>query len=252
MSTQRDLEVHCRTKASSVVPLEVIAELIEGEVGQIQGESGGIFFDGTVGTTHIRVTAVDVYTIDREKVANVISIVTELPELPIPSTDEALAAFNMGAGFSAAIRDEETGCIKLVSRLSCFEGDDEAWRLYVPMIAFAAMSQSHTFLKFLAQQLIKSDAEPESVFARADEPPRWGAEDFQLTQEWLDQFGIFANGGEGGLTAEFPWDAGAVSSMDWLVSGGERKRTSLLTLTTAESHPCLGNGLFCRLVLPAR
>ncbi len=94
MSTQRDLEVHCRTKASSVVPLEVVAELIESEVGPIQREPGGIFFDGTVGTTHIRVTAVDVDTFDREKVANIISIVTELPELPIPGTDEALAVFN--------------------------------------------------------------------------------------------------------------------------------------------------------------
>ena len=38
--------------------------------------------------------------------------------------------------------------------------------------------------------------------------------------------------------------------MDLLVSGGERKRTSLLMLKTEERHPCLGNGLFCRLVLP--
>jgi hypothetical protein len=38
-------------------------------------------------------TPADVDTIDREKVANVISILTELPELPIPSTDEALAAY---------------------------------------------------------------------------------------------------------------------------------------------------------------
>ncbi len=250
MSTQRELEVHSRTKTSSAVPLEVIAELIEGEVGPIQREPGGIFFDGTVGTTHIVVTPVDVDTIDRNKVANIVSIVTELPELPIPSTDQALVAYNMGAGFSAAIRDEEIGCIQLVSRLSCFEDDDEAWRLYVPMIVFAAMYQSDTFVKFLAQQLIKSDADPESVFAKVVEPSRWGAADFELTQVQLDKFGVFANGGEGGLTAEFPWDAGAVSSMDWLASGGERKRTSLLTLTTTESHPCLGNGLFCRLVLP--
>ncbi len=40
-----------------------------------------------------------------------------LPELPIPSEDPALAAFNMGAAFSAAIRNGETGCIELVSPL---------------------------------------------------------------------------------------------------------------------------------------
>jgi hypothetical protein len=118
------------------------------------------------------------------------------------------------------------------------------------MIVFAAMYQSDTFVKFLAEQFRKSDDEPESEFARAVQPSSWGAEDFELTQEQLDQFGVYANGGEGGLTAEFPWDAGAVSSMDWLVSGGERKRTSLLTLGTEERHPCLGHGLLCRLVLP--
>ena len=52
MSTQRELEAHSRTKANSAVPLEVIAELIEGEVGTIQRDSDGIFFDETVGTVN--------------------------------------------------------------------------------------------------------------------------------------------------------------------------------------------------------
>ncbi len=89
MSKHDDLVDHCYTKSIGV-PLETIAELIESEVGPVQRESGGIFFDGTVGTTHIRVTAVDVDTIDREKVANVISIVTELPELPVPAQTKPL------------------------------------------------------------------------------------------------------------------------------------------------------------------
>ncbi len=250
MSKHRNLGDHRRTKENSVVPLETIVELIESNAGPVQREHGGVFFDGTIGTTHIRVTPVDVDAVDGARIANVISIMTELPELPIPSEDPALAAFNMGAAFSAAIWNEETGCIELVSRQSCFEDDDEAWRLYVPMVAFAAISQSHTFLKFLTTQLNKSDAEVESVFAKAHEPSRWGEEEFQLTQERLGQFGLFANGGQGGLTAEFPWDAWAVSSMDSLVTGEERKRTSLLMLKTEERHPCLGNGLFCRLVLP--
>ncbi len=69
----RDIEFHCRTKASSAVPLEVIAELIESEVGPIQREPGGIFFDGTVGTTHIRLTPVDVNTIDRDRGSHLVT-----------------------------------------------------------------------------------------------------------------------------------------------------------------------------------
>lgn len=232
------------------VPLEAIVELIESGIGSITREPDGVSFDGAIGITHIRVRPIDVDAIDRAKITNVISIVTELPELPIPSDDAALAVCNTGAAFSAAIRNEETKRIELVSRLSCFENDDEAWRLYVPMVAFAAMFQSDIFLKFLSQLLSSSGIEVEGEFAGGDEPPPWGAEDFQLTQERLDQIGIFANGGEGGLTAEFPWDAGAVSQMESLITGGERKRTSLLLLKTEESHPYLGNGLFCRLVLP--
>lgn len=231
-------------------PLEAIIELIESGIGSVSREPDGVSFDGSIGTTRIRVTPIDVDAVDRAKITNVISIVTELPELPIASEDAPLAVCNMGAAFSAAIRNEETGRIDLVSRLSCFEGDDEAWSLYVRMVAFAAMFQSDIFLKFLSQQLSGSDIEVEGEFAGGDEPPPWGAEDFQLTQERLDQIGIFANGGEGGLTAEFPWDAGAVSQMENLITGGERKRTSLLLLKTEENHPCLGNGLFCRLALP--
>ena len=83
---------------------------------------------------------------------------TELPELPIASEDAALAVCNMGAAFSAAIRNEETGRIELVSRLSCFEDDDEAWRLYVPMVAFAAMYQSDIFLNLHCQTPCLSSA----------------------------------------------------------------------------------------------
>ncbi len=103
MSKHINLGDHRRTNENSLVPLETIVELIESDVGPVQREHGGVSFDGTIGTTHIRVTPVDVDAVDGARIANVVSIVTELPELPIPSTDEALAVFNMGAAFSAAI-----------------------------------------------------------------------------------------------------------------------------------------------------
>jgi hypothetical protein len=60
--------------------------------------------------------------------------------------------------------------------------------------------------------------------------------------------GVFANGDDTGLTAEFAWDPGAFSAIQTLL-GKPRKRTSLLRIERTE-HPSLGRGLFCRLDLP--
>ena len=68
MSTHENLGDHRSTKPSGV-PLETIAELIESEVGAVQRESGDVFFDGTIGTTRIRVTPVDVDTVDGGRAA---------------------------------------------------------------------------------------------------------------------------------------------------------------------------------------
>ena len=64
----------------------------------------------------------------------------------------------------------------------------------------------------------------------------------------LREAGVFSNGDKDGLTAEFPWDPGAVSAVENLLKRW-RKRTSLLRIS-CEEHPSLGKGLFCKLDLP--
>jgi hypothetical protein len=87
------------------------------------------------------------------------------------------------------------------------------------------------------------------VLPEAHATSPWGARDFDVAQELLDRIGILANSDATGLTAEFPWDEGAVSHVEGFL-GGSQGRTSLLRLTTTERHPALGNGLLCRLTLP--
>jgi hypothetical protein len=76
-----------------------------------------------------------------------------------------------------------------------------------------------------------------------DRASLWGASEFEAVVERLANTGFLANASARGLTAEFPWELGAVSAM-------EGPRTSLLTMSSEEPHPVLGAGLFCKLELP--
>ena len=78
MSENRDLEDRVRAPANSAVPLETILDLIERDTGPVQRGPGGASFDGTIGTTYIRVTPVDIDAVDGARIANVISVVTKL------------------------------------------------------------------------------------------------------------------------------------------------------------------------------
>ena len=49
-----------RGDRNNSVPLEAIVELIESGIGSVTREPDGVSFDGSIGTTHLRVTPVDV------------------------------------------------------------------------------------------------------------------------------------------------------------------------------------------------
>ena len=62
-------------------------------------------------------------------------------------------------------------------------------------------------------------------------------------RNWLRGNGSYANHSATGLTAEFAWSDGAVSSF----LGG---KTSLLVMSGSEAHPSAGNGIGYHLRLP--
>jgi hypothetical protein len=135
----------------------------------------------------------------------------------------------------------------LVSRLSAFEGDHEAWRLYTPpWLSLRCSSRRRSARPSSEETAI---GEGTAVLPEANAASPWGAGDFDLAQELLDRIGVLANSDATGLTAELPWDEGAVSHVQGFL-GGPQGRTSLLRLTTTERHPALGSGLLCRLTLP--
>jgi len=240
-------------KRISSVPLDDILATVRRLIPSVHPEPHGFSFRGRLGTTHLHVQPVDHRTKDDSRITDVVTITTDLTDFPIPSeTPEVnLAALNMNAVMSALMLVRRGKTAVLSSRLSAFEGDDEAWNLYTPMLAFAAVFQSEVFVQTVrrADPSWEEDDDTE-VLPESNAASPWDAGDFDLAQDFLDRIGVLANGDATGLTAEFPWDPGATSQIERFFGRDPGGRTSLLRVTTTERHPALGNGLLCRLVLP--
>jgi hypothetical protein len=239
-------------KRTSSVPLDDILATVQRLIPDVHREDHGFSFRGRLGTTHLHVRPVYHKAKDGSRITDVVTITTDVTEFPIPAvgTEANLAALNMSAVLSALLLVRRGETPVLVSRLSAFEGDDEAWNLYTPILAFAAVYQSEVFVQTILRADPSRAADDDSeVVPEAHAASPWGAREFDLAQDLLERIGILANSDATGLTAEFPWDKGAVSHMEGFL-GGPLKRTSLLRFTTTERHPALGNGLLCRLTLP--
>ena len=172
------------TPASSV-PLDDIYDLIRGAIPTVGREDHGLSFRGHLGTTQLNVRPVSV---DGRRVIEVITVQTDITGFPIPSsnTEVNLAALNAGAAMSALILLRRGQSTVLVSRLSSFEGDREAWNLYTPLLGFAAVTQSETFCQTILRTMTPSRADmiPET---RGASP--WGVPDFDEAQDLLGQAG---------------------------------------------------------------
>ncbi len=154
---------------------------------------------------------------------------------------------NTYATTGAVLRCPETENAVIVSGINVFRQDVEALHgFYVPTLLWSSLVQSfsvqHALRETFGTDLLgeKSD---QIGMPGCDEPSYWQPEDFASAEEMLRDNGIYSNASETGLTAEFPWEAGAVSA----IAGDQ---TSLLQLNSEVTHPTAGNGLAFRLVLP--
>jgi len=194
--------------------------------------------------TTISVEPIDIDTWDGQRITECVTIRTPLTRFKL--FDEQRYTFiNIFATTGAVVRNEEEQDA-IISRLPLFEGDDVALAdLYTPVIANAACMQVvGPVCGFYYLQSERAQVQADKIALHDwDSPSRWGASEFQHAEDLLRQAGAYANGGEGGLTVEFPWEAGAISAI-----AGEC--TSLFQVRADQPHPSAGNGLFYRLDLP--
>jgi hypothetical protein len=89
-------------------------------------------------------------------------------------------------------------------------------RFYVPTLLWSSVVQS-----FAVQQALRvtfgtdllGEQSEQIGMPGCDEPTRWRPEDFAWAKELLRENEIYSNASETGLTAEFPWEPGAVSAI---------------------------------------
>lgn len=128
---------------------------------------------------------------------------------------------------------------RLANRITFFEGEVEAERLYVLLLRGAAMAARGVLVDALEGAPAGA---PRTVQGLTGDLHPWRPADFAAVSDFFRSRGLLATSGAG-LTVEFPWQGAAAGPA-----------TSLLTIEAADApadgHPLLGTGLGARLTLP--
>lgn len=228
-----------RQELKTKIPIDPLCQILRDSAAEVTYERDSVWFRSNGMKTQIQMADSDLLTHDGLYLDQIVVIRTDLQGLdPMPSS--VIGALNHFACLSALARTDQATC--LVSRLSIFRGEP-ALKEYVGLVAMTALIQS-TWLRQLGEFM--KAGEPgqgvQSSLPGAEEPCLWGATDFQTVADYLRKKPCLTTSGETGLTAEFPWEPGAISA-------GLHHRASLYQLHAAR-NPLIGNGILSKLELP--
>jgi hypothetical protein len=236
-----------RNRASSLISLATIDALLKSAnvVTRIEGNS--LMFKGFIGETRIEISPSGFRTADGLEVSEIIQIESVLEKMPVTWNDGVLCTVNMAAS-NGALTVDSNGRLRIKSRISLFRGEPrKAVDAYLGIVFLGSIIHTNAVQASIVDAWHLPIAKAESL-PDTHSDGVWAPASFDRTLSMIRNAGIFANGDASGLTAEFPWDAGAFSAVETF-AGKSRKRTSLLRIERTE-HPTLGHGLFCRLDLP--
>ncbi len=235
---------HPRPEAAAAI--KRIGESIDRCHPEAEITETSVSYSALYGHTTISVSPLEFDTVDGYRLSERFDVRTELSGPLHDFSDEFIAYANVAATTGALIRCADTDKLFIGSGISVFEEDAEALeRLYTPTLALAALCQplavQQALIRLFGTDLLGDDADVS--LPQMDNPSRWQEEEFQRAACLMEAAGVFCNADKDGLTAEYPWDEGAVSA----ISGG---CTSLMIMNNHQTHPTAGNGLHFRLQLP--
>ena len=163
----------------------------------------------------------------------IITIKTYLPEAFNRFLDVAPVRYSMNsmATFAALTQDEKG--FYLGSRLTIYE-DETGWPVYLPLLLYSLIVTNEIFNHSVRIQLGQDKP--------IQDQSAWTPEDFEFTKSYMDQLCVCTTGPTG-FTAEF-----GLGSEDICAIAGHK--TALWTMSSKDTHPALGGGLFCLLQLP--
>jgi hypothetical protein len=233
----------------SHISLETIDALLMASDVKTQLKSRSLSFKGFVGETKIDITPSECETADGLRISEIIDIESVLGLSSLPGGDAMVCALNMSASHGALMIGDH-GNLSIKSRISLFSGEPEkVIELYTGLIFFVAMIHTNAIQSALVDAWKLPVSKGGSLPGSSDDGV-WSSDSFLRAVSMLENSGAFTNGDGDGFTSEIPWDPGAISATQNLMTGS-KKRTSLLHIHR-EEHPNLGKGLFCRLDLPLK
>jgi len=226
---------------SPSVLLDKIARAIRVTGGVADRLGNFLTYHAGSGRTRVEVKGIHTTTLDKQQVSNVVLIRSELSSYTIEN--RGMVLMNTMASLGAMVHEGNSERVSIVSRVSLFRGDHDSWRLYLPLITCSTMFHATGLLNAIGSAMGIRTARL-NLSDDQGGPSRWSGHDFAFAAEKLEQlFGVLSTAGDDGLTAELPWEPGALSAMTGDV-------TSLLTFDASAMHPALGSGLFYKLELP--
>jgi hypothetical protein len=194
----------------TAVPLELIENGLKAS-GKVVERDGTCLrvngrLSGFLGETLVDVRPVRVGTVDGEEISDILTIRTDLLA-PLDSLDEqTILGLNAFAGISAVMEDPVSHSILAGSRLSVYVGDEDAWRLHLPLVLLSADLQTELLLRQLVG-LDETDEGPAAMdLPESGEPSRWDEAEFDYAARFLTGRGLLCTADGTGLTVEFPWE----------------------------------------------
>jgi hypothetical protein len=227
-----------RKNPSSPLDIEKLLKVFEADNLEPEINGDTVSFRSSGLETQLKFTDCERETHGGLHLNQVVLIQTEAPELQ-DLTPYHLAALNRFACMSGLVKIG--GRISLISRMPIFR-EEKAIRAYTDFIAMTALMQSAWLTLIRVCLQVGNNDAMSSIIDLCDDPCRWSAADFRFVGDRLRKKGLVTNDDEGGVTSEFPWEVGAVSTMF-------HHKTSLFEMRAAR-NPFLGNGISYKLELP--
>jgi CheY-like chemotaxis protein len=236
-----------KNRPTTLISLETIDAFLKSANVVTRMERSSLTFKGLIGETRIEISPIDFRKAAGLDISEIIRIESQLEKMPVTWNEGLLCAVNMAASNCALTVDSDAR-LRIKIKISVFsEEPREVVDVYIGIIFLGAMIHTNalqaSMVDAFRMPISKAGPLPDSHVDGV-----WAPVAFERTVSLMRRGGVFSNGDDCGLTAEFPWDLGAVSAIDNLL-GKRRKRTSMLRIECME-HPNLGKGLFCRLDLP--
>jgi len=186
--------------------------------------------------TEITIKDINKTTFDGLKIKRCFTSITHFPFLDTPF----FGTINNFGAMSSLIANKDDKTNKFVCRFFEYEGETIQEQFLIPCLLTTTISNER-MLKMLTKKIVSKVDEKSIDYDDSDS--RWSQnKEFEDVQSILKSK-FACNASRTGITAEFPWEDGAVSAL-------MGHKTALLEIVTDNKHPYFGTGLFCKLTLP--